>query len=593
MMYRHDKTKIGFNREILSKIGTNKFQELFEVFSYISADKNKLRFNNKEYNDMLCEACRYINVNRVIDDKEIENILHDITKVTCLVIEDGYDKYSFVHKTIQEYFAASFISKSGEENISNFFKYNLEKYENYQIWSQVNLFLSSLSEYLYLKDFFTPLNKKFFGTNKFKKSSIKEILGEQSIVYITDNGEFVKYIEQKGYFQIINSILQISFRDNLINYLKYNERNLCLHIATISESEYKEIHENHINNLYVYDLLKQMHIIEEFNHFINEKMKILIKNEQETIKNKISKFTGRSNIIKMPKKLASNSVEKSEKPLEKAEIAILTVIPTELHAARKAININLRQRVKMPDGTVYYHGAIPTKLLNSSYRIVLTCIGGAGNSGAAATTMAVINHYKPHVVFLVGIAAGIRGKVRIGQVVFSDRVVAYEPAVLVADDAGHRVESRPEIERVAHSILQDLVTYVPEPKRINKVFRRIGGIFPSPSPGQECEFKDHVVDSIEATTATIASGDKLLRDPEKFLEIRKIHGKIEVGEMEASGVVEACRHGRVPWLIVRGISDFGDQFKNDLFHRFAASTAASVLSDFLSNGLDLGKELGL
>lgn len=282
-------------------------------------------------------------------------------------------------------------------------------------------------------------------------------------------------------------------------------------------------------------------------------------------------------------------MEKSETPLAKAEIAILTVIPDELNAARKAININLEQRVKMLDGTVCYHGTIPTKLLNSSYRIVLTCIGGAGNSGAAATTMDVINHYKPLVVFLVGIAAGIRGKVRIGQVVFSERVVAYEPAALVADDAGHRVESRPEIERVAHSILQDLVTYVPEPKRINKVFRRIGGVFPSPSPGQECEFKDHVVDSIEATTATIASGDKLLRDPAKFLEIRKIHGKIEVGEMEAFGVVEACRRGRVPWLIVRGISDFGDQLKNDLFHRFAASTAASVLSDFLSNGLDLSK----
>jgi hypothetical protein len=92
---------------------------------------------------------------------------------------------------------------------------------------------------------------------------------------------------------------------------------------------------------------------------------------------------------------------------------------------------------------------------------------------------------------------------------------------------------------------------------------------------------------------TIASGDKLLRDPNKLLELRRdIHGKIEVGEMEAAGLVEACRIAGTPWLVIRGISDFGDSFKDDRFHTLASQTAATVMVDFLQYGLDLGEGSG-
>ena len=82
----------------------------------------------------------------------------------------------------------------------------------------------------------------------------------------------------------------------------------------------------------------------------------------------------------------------------------------------------------------------------------------------------------------------------------------------------------------------------------------------------------NVASAISVRTATIASGEKLLRDPAKLLEVRRdIHGKVEVGEMEASGLVEACRLRGIPWLVIRGISDFGDDLKDDRFHHLAAT----------------------
>lgn len=77
-----------------------------------------------------------------------------------------------------------------------------------------------------------------------------------------------------------------------------------------------------------------------------------------------------------------------------------------------------------------------SELANRDYTVALTCIGGAGNPGAAAATTSAIATYHPRAVLLMGIAAGVRDKVRIGEVVLSDRVVAYEPAALIRSASG-------------------------------------------------------------------------------------------------------------------------------------------------------------
>jgi hypothetical protein len=97
-----------------------------------------------------------------------------------------------------------------------------------------------------------------------------------------------------------------------------------------------------------------------------------------------------------------------------------------------------------------------------------------------------------------------------------------------------------------------------------------------------------VASTITSRLGTIASGEKLLRDPAKLVAVREQHGKTEVSEMEAAGLVDACRRGSVPWLVIRGISDFGDELKDDRFHAFASGAAAAVLYDFLAYGLALG-----
>ena len=56
---------------------------------------------------------------------------------------------------------------------------------------------------------------------------------------------------------------------------------------------------------------------------------------------------------------------------------------------------------------------------------------------------------------------------------------------------------------------------------------------------------------------------------------------IRAFEMEGSGISDATWQGEVGYLVVRGISDYGDTFKNDIWHEYAAAASASVTAAIL------------
>jgi nucleoside phosphorylase len=68
-----------------------------------------------------------------------------------------------------------------------------------------------------------------------------------------------------------------------------------------------------------------------------------------------------------------------------------------------------------------------------------------------------------------------------------------------------------------------------------------------------------------------------------------LHQQIRAGEMEAAGFVHSCINAfpPVPWYVIRGISDFGDDLKDDRFHRLAASAVAAYTTLYISQVLDL------
>jgi nucleoside phosphorylase len=270
------------------------------------------------------------------------------------------------------------------------------------------------------------------------------------------------------------------------------------------------------------------------------------------------------------------------------DVGILTVIPVELNAALEALGIEADKKDKDREGNYNWYGSLRSRLTNRDYHIALRIIGTAGNYDSTAAAMSLIKDFSPKILLLAGIAAGVRGKIKIGEVVLSERVVAYESAVLDTVDGEPVIVPRPNMARIPYPVEQDVATYGPKESDLLALFASTGGRFPTARPGEEEVYKKEVASTISSRPATIASGEKLLRNPDQLKTLRRdMHGRIEAGEMEASGIMTACHRTGVPWLVIRGISDFGDEFKSDEFHIFAARTAAVVLSDFIQNGLHL------
>ena len=284
------------------------------------------------------------------------------------------------------------------------------------------------------------------------------------------------------------------------------------------------------------------------------------------------------------------------------EVVLLTALPVELEATLRALGI-FADPSKTAFGTNVWHTDVPSRSSARSVRVAVACLGAAGNVSAAATAAELAQAYRPRLVVMVGIAAGMRGKCRIGDVVFSERVVAYEPAVLLAEKGlGSRIrtslgrvlglggsvrEGRPEMYRLAHAIEQDVVAYLAS---ADAVVARLRSALAAMGVGLTSSAD--VTGEVRPRMATIASGEKLLRDPAVLAGLRRdTHGKIQIGEMEAAGIAEACRRHGIDFLIVRGISDFGDREKNDDGHRLASSGAAAVAADFVQEGLRLGARI--
>jgi nucleoside phosphorylase len=270
----------------------------------------------------------------------------------------------------------------------------------------------------------------------------------------------------------------------------------------------------------------------------------------------------------------------AEKSAAPTDVLILTALAIEFQAARIAFGIDEdAPTAKTRNGQVHWRAQIPTGRGGLATCTIAT-FGTAGNLDAAAATASLLAEFKPKLVVMIGIAAGMRTKVALGDVVISDRVVAYEGGALLEKGVN---QPRPEMFRPTYAVQQDVTQYLASQASVKVRLANAWRLQDLRLP-QSSEAGD-VSKDVMPKAATIASGDKLLRDPNKFIQLRELHGKIDTAEMEAAGIFTACFQAGVDALVIRGISDFGDSTKDNQFHELAAKAAAIVAADMVAFGL--------
>lgn len=149
---RHDSSKPGFKREKKSELSEDELEEVFSCFSFLTRQAQNTSLSYPE-GISFARKCSDVTEINFVPSAFIE----DMTKVTCLMIEEGLQLF-FIHKSVQEFFSAKFIKNLPEESSKSVYKKIQNKFGT---WVQEAKFLISIDTYRALKYLIIPLSKQF------------------------------------------------------------------------------------------------------------------------------------------------------------------------------------------------------------------------------------------------------------------------------------------------------------------------------------------------------------------------------------------------------------------------------------------------
>jgi hypothetical protein len=142
---RHDKLKAGFNRQHHSGLSESRLKRFFEAFCFMAVQNKAGRsMSNGNFNKAFDAAKKFTKEHTC----ENENFRKDIIKVACLMLEEGIDTVTYLHKSILDYHAAAFIRDLSEAQSAKIYASIIK---NYRQWEHVLQFLKTIDPLRYSK----------------------------------------------------------------------------------------------------------------------------------------------------------------------------------------------------------------------------------------------------------------------------------------------------------------------------------------------------------------------------------------------------------------------------------------------------------
>lgn len=285
-------------------------------------------------------------------------------------------------------------------------------------------------------------------------------------------------------------------------------------------------------------------------------------------------------------------------------VGIITALPRELAAVQHVLGLQREWNAAGSGAGLRYHFGAVGSAFGGVHTVVATLQTVTGNNSAAARATQLLTHFSnvPHVV-ICGIAGGIpdlkagrEGDIRLGDVVISDKqgVVQYDfgkmtdtgfvptpsprpPSSQLLEAALYLAAGEFRGERPWEPILASAAS-VPLGKRPADTAGAMPGATMSYPPDP-----DRIPGMPRVFQGTIASANSVLRNAEYRNRLREQHRVMAV-EMEGSGVADATwLHEATGYLVIRGIADFADGQKGDVWHGAAAIAAACILRALLES----------
>ena len=163
---------------------------------------------------------------------------------------------------------------------------------------------------------------------------------------------------------------------------------------------------------------------------------------------------------------------------------------------------------------------------------------GVGKVNAARTTQILIDNFKVDIVINVGSAGSANDELEIGDIVIGEKIVQHDFDITAF---GH-----------PKGFISNVGQFLESDKKLVNEFEKI-------ALNQEDEFNIKI--------GTVASGDIFCTDIKMKNKIREKFNADAI-EMEGAAIAQVCKLDKVPFIIIRSISDKPNGNNNVTFDKF-------------------------
>ncbi len=179
----------------------------------------------------------------------------------------------------------------------------------------------------------------------------------------------------------------------------------------------------------------------------------------------------------------------------------------------------------------------------------------------------VLEECQPRIAIMTGICAGDALRVQLGDLVVAERTFTYDNGKFTLDEQGRSVH------------LHDTMTY-----QLDANILQFLGLFDEWKPlvaRLERPPSSHEQRTVACHLKAMASGSAVRAD-RPFADVQApVRGTVAIDMEGAAFGLVMSRHPLIRWLIVKGVCDYADQNKNDVYHDYAARASALYALSFI------------
>lgn len=209
-------------------------------------------------------------------------------------------------------------------------------------------------------------------------------------------------------------------------------------------------------------------------------------------------------------------------------VAILCALPVEIHPFREVLDLEEESLAGItPCWKGYAHG-----------KTIVLVLSGMGKVHAAVAAQRIIHRYEPDAVFSCGTAGALDTRCQIGDVVVGTTTVQHDYGFVLPETFVH------------------FGTHLLQPNRKRKFFQE----FPADSSLLKASrvLQKEWDQPSRLFSGPIATGDQVIFSTEKRQQLFEQFSALAV-DMESAAIAQVCKMNDIPFLAVRGISDYADE----------------------------------